>query len=121
MDYISSGYSLKGNPLALYSNGVYTYNNLSIKAGVNNNIFMSANMYNGAIAKMRYASTGEGTPGEYQKSGGANGDIIYASYFNDLEDYANNNFKVNYCNTCQVCNGCYNYCQGNNSCCNTSK
>ena len=115
LDYINKGYSLTGNPLS--STNVYTYNNLSIKAGKEySNEFMSANMFNGAIAKMRKSTVGSETPGTYVKKGGANGDIIYAKYFKDLEDYFNNEFSVNYCNTCNSCNGCDTSCNGCNSC-----
>ena len=113
LQYIENGYGLEGNPLAPYKNGVYTYKDLSIRAGSEHNLFMSANMYNGAIAKMRWASLNEGTPGEYERT---SGDIIYASYFTALQNYANNNFKVNYCNTCDNCNSCNSKCQGCNSC-----
>lgn len=106
-----------GNPLAPYKDGVYTYNGLSIKAGQEEgNEFMSANMYNGAIAKMRWATLEDGSPGSYEKQGGANGDIIYASYFTALENYATNEFKVNYCNTCNSCNICNNNCEGCDDC-----
>ena len=69
-------------------------------------------MFNGAIAKMRKSTVGSETPGTYVKTGGANGDIIYAKYFKDLEDYFNNEFSVNYCNTCNSCNGCDTSCKG---------
>lgn len=109
---IVQGYSLKGQPLSM---DVYNYQNKSIAAG-GDNLFMSAHMYNGAIAKMRYGTTGNGSPGSYEKQGGPTGDIIYAKYFRDLEDYFNNEFSVNYCNTCDNCNACNSSCQGCNTC-----
>lgn len=100
------------------------YNYKDIRAGEEyNNIFMSANMYNGAISKMRYLTSGNGTPGNYQKTGGTNGDIITASAFNALKEYANMTFKLNSlqcdrCNvTCQTCvTSCNVMCNGCNGC-----
>ena len=121
LDYISNGYGLKGNPLSSAKGSVYNYNGQSIKAGAEyGNEFMSANMYNGAIAKMRYATSGNGSPGSYEKTGGPNGDIIYASYFTALEEYASgDSFKVNYCNSCDSCNSCVTTCEGGCNSCNS--
>lgn len=112
LNYIVKGYSLKGQPLTM---DVYDYQDKTILAG-SNNLFMSAHMYNGAIAKMRYSTEGTETPGTYEKVGGPTGDIIYAKYFRDLEDYFNDKFSVNYCNTCDNCNSCNASCEGCNSC-----
>ena len=104
LDYIANGYDLEGSPHNGYGSGVYTYNNKSIKA--KDNTFMTANMYNGAISKMRWVSEEERAPGEYEKSGGFDGDIIKAKYFRDLEDYYNKNFKSKYCDDCNSCEAC---------------
>lgn len=107
-------YNLKGSPHQNYANGVYTYDTKDTRAGQTyNNVFMSANMYNGAIAKMRWTTEQSNTAGSYTKSAGNDGDIIKAEYFRDLEDYANTKFSSPYCDNCVSCQGCLscNSCQ----------
>lgn len=104
LDKIASGYNLAGSPHNGYGNGVYTYKDKDIKA--KNKTHMEAHMYNGAIAKMRWVGENDGSPGIYEKKGGAKGDIIFAQYFRDLEDYFNQNFISTYCDNCNSCEGC---------------
>lgn len=130
IEYIVNGYDLQD-----YFNkteAFYQYNGEDVRAGSRyGNEYMSANMYNGAIAKMRYLTSQSGTPGAYARS---SGDYIYADYFNDLLDYANDEFSIRAgtrCeHSCMYCNRCDNSCegvdsctcescQGDNSCCET--
>lgn len=107
IDYIKDGYELSN---AINTTGDTAYNGKNLRAGKKyENEFMSANMWNGAYARMKYLSTGSNNLGSAEKTGGPNGDIILASYFTDLEDYANYNFKTTYCDgscesSCNICN-----------------
>lgn len=123
--YIYNGYKLQD--YFDYSQDYFsTYNGKDIRAGKSfNNEFMSANMFNGAYAKMKYLGTGNSSLGNWKKKGGPEGDIIRAKYFNDLQEYANTEMKIqkgtrcvtcNNCNSCDSCEGC-NTCNGDNSCC----
>lgn len=108
---IESAYRLSSD---LPDTGADKYQGKDIKAGVQyNNEFMTAFMFDGAITRMKYATNGSTSPGN---SGKQKEDVIYASYFRDLEDYFNNSFKIYYCNSCNNCNSCNSSCQGCNSC-----
>lgn len=86
---------------------------------------MTANMYNGAIAKMRHLTTQgqDNTPGDYEKyAPGSNknkpeGDIITANAFNQLAVYFSDEmkFKANQCDSCN------NYCETGNTCDNITE
>lgn len=112
--FIYNGYNLAGSPNKSQANSVNTFKVDDIK-------MMKASMFNGAMQKMNYASTNSNTvPSGYKKEGGPNGDIVYASYFRDLEDYTNTVFKSVYCDDCNSCEGCLscNSCQSGQ--CSTS-
>ena len=112
IDKIVAAYSLGG----LNAEGVDKYNNQSIRAGIEyDNEFMTANMWNGAYIRMKWATTNNDSFDDKKKTGGSSGDIIYAKYFTELEKYFNDEFKVNYCDECDDCDSCDN----DHSCCNT--
>lgn len=132
-------YTSDEDEFIIYSN---CENNNNIKAGKEyKNEFMSADMFNGALAKMRYfneknnklpknnyyedenCENAFGNEYPYLKQMKASVDIIYAEYFNDLQKYANNlKHPVGSCVSCNVndirccgCEGCQG-CQGCNYC-----
>lgn len=91
------------------------------------NDYMTASMFNKVSSALRNLGS------SYTNLSVSQGDIIYGSYFETLEDYADNlKYKRNQCNICNVdcdvscdsCQGC-NRCQGCNgssqsiSCCSS--
>lgn len=116
--YIKNAYNIsQANP----GTGDGVYNGESLYAGkAYNNEFMSANMWNGAYARMLYLTTGDGTLNTSEKkTGGPDGDIVRAKYFTQLQNYANNSLKTLYCDSsCQgVCNNCNSQTKTESYCC----
>lgn len=119
IDYIESGYELaKDIDKSIDPDSVNTFQEQKLRAGKEHgNEFMLAHMWNGAYLKMKWLSKGtnkftDEDDNLKEKQGGPTGDIIYAEYFNALQDYANNDFKTKYCdscNNCQICNKETNY------------
>lgn len=71
---------------------------------------MYAKMYNGAIKKMRFLATNNAGRDVVDS-----GDTITAELFNDLMDYAKNNFYLNK-NQCDECNTEQTCCSESSSC-----
>lgn len=74
------------------------------------NEFITASMFN----KISEALGNLGSIGPSKRvTGGPNGDIIYGSYFESLESYANNlKYKTSQCDNCNIgCNVTCNSCQ----------
>lgn len=100
------------------------YNGKDIRAGTEyGHEHMTANMYNGAIAKMRYLTEGKGSPPKsYTKYavGDENkpeGDIITATAFNLLTKYQRETMKLK----SDQCDSCNNYCETGNTCDNITE
>lgn len=105
--YIIEGYEKTGNTTTAAS---YKYNDKTIFAkgnsesnyypGLEGQTIMTANMYNGALAKMKYLAE------DKINTTVAQGAQITATYFNNLVDYANKYFGLkngttgNYCAKC---------------------
>lgn len=117
--YIIEGYELIGN---VTTEDSYKYNDEAIYAkGVSDpeyydgkgQTIMTANMYNGALAKMEFLS------GEKPSNPISSGDLIQANYFNNLQEYANEYFGLKNGSTGRYCEDC----QGTNQatyCCDES-
>lgn len=124
ISYIHSGYDLQDN----YNSSLEEfskYQGKDIRAGKSyNNEFMSAHMFNGAFAKMKYLGSNDSSLGSDQRNPG---EVIKASYFNDLETYAIKDMQIQKgtrCVTCNICETCDNCqicvsCNGVNGCCNS--
>lgn len=97
------------------------------------NDFMTADMFNQVAGELSRLGS---TASINRVSGGSEGTIVYGSYFQNLENYANNTFRLNRsqcqscnsdcnvdCDNCQRCNSCQlcvSRCQGCDSSQNNS-
>lgn len=108
----------KGNETSF--NNFAIYDNIGLESGdprgkaIGAEDIMYAEMYNGALKKMRYLANQD-----YNTTGDVSaGDIIYATTFNNLRSKALTEFKL-HSSQCDICN---NGCQGcNDSECDSPK
>ena len=102
ISYIEKGYSLRGANAGL--------------SKVNSRDIMSASIYNNALGKME-SNSGYKTSNPVSKD-----TLVLARYFNDIEDYANEEFTTpagSYCSgNCDDCDDCNNSCESNCDDCN---